>query len=168
VRELVDLSRRRAFADLLAGSLHLSPAAVRNVDAPPTSKASLALFDEQTAGGGPRKPDAAPAPGIAWGVQGEDLFVAAGTSAPQLLSAEASPRRHVGDDPRAARSLAALGQNASFAVVAEPLRFDATRSEPDSASAAVFAWGKKGELVWARLELADLLLRELLRLKAGL
>ncbi len=168
VRELVDLSHRRAFADMLSGSLHLSPANVRGVDAPPVAKASLALFEAKASGGGPHRPDAGPSPGIAWGVQGDDLFVAAGTSAAQLLSAEAAPHRRVGDDPRTARSLAALGPSASFAVLAEPLRFDPTRSEPDSAAAAAFAWGRKGEGAWARLELADLLLRELLRLKAGL
>jgi hypothetical protein len=167
VRELIDLSHRRAFADMLSGSLHLSPATVRGFDAPPVAKASLALFEEKASGGGPRRPDAGPSPGIAWGVQGEDLFVVAGTSAPQLLSAEAAPHRRVGDDPRAARSLAALGPSASFAVLAEPLRFDPTRSEPDSAAAAAFAWGRKGEGAWARLELADVLLRELLRLRLG-
>jgi len=167
VRELVDLSHRRAFEDLLAGSLHLSPASVRSVDAPAVGKATLALFDERT-GAGSRKPDGAGAPGIAWGVNGGDLLVAAGTSAPQLLAAEAAPSRRAGDDPRVARALAALGPNASFVVLAEPLRFDPTRAEPDSRAPAVFAWGRKGDRAWARLELADVLLRELLRLKAGL
>ncbi len=167
VRELVDLSHRRAFEDLLAGSLHLSPATVRSVDAPAVGKATLALFDER-GGGASRKPDGAGALGIAWGVNGADLLAAAGTSAQQLLAAGAAPPRRVGDDPRVARALAALGQNATFVVLAEPLRFDPTRAEPDSRAPAVFAWGRKGGGAWARLELADVLLRELLRLKAGL
>jgi hypothetical protein len=165
VRELVDLTHRRALQELLAGSLHLSPGAVRSVDAPPVGKASLATFSDPTAGGS-RKPEGVL--GVAWGVHDGELLVAAGAAAPQLLSAEAAPTRKVGDDPRAARALLALGQRATFAVFAEPLRLDPARGEPDAASPAVFAWGRKGDGVWARLELADLLLRELLRLKAGL
>jgi hypothetical protein len=167
VRELVDLSHRHAFQDLLAGSLHLSPAAVRPLDAPSVDKASLALFVDRTPGGA-AKPAAASSLGIVWGVHGADLVVAAGTSAPQLLAASAVPSRRMGGDPRSARALAALGDRASFAVLAEPLRLDPTRGEPDSAAPAVFAWGRKGEAAWARLELADVLLREVLRLKAGL
>lgn len=167
VRELVDLSHRRALQDLLAGSLHLSPAAVRSVDVPPVGKASLAMFTDSAAGGN-LKPGGAGAPGIAWGVHEGELLVAAGTAAPQLLSAEAAPPRRLGDDPRSARALVALGQRATFAVLAEPLRFEPTRGEPEATAPAVFAWGRKGDAAWARLELADVLLRELLRLKAGL
>jgi len=165
VRELVDLTHRRALQDMLAGSLHLSPGAVRSVDAPPAGKVSLATFTDPTGAGG-HKPEGVL--GVAWGVHEGELLVAAGTSAPQLLSAEAAPARRVGDDPRSARALLALGQRATFAVFAEPLRLDPTRGEPDAASPAVFSWGRKGEQAWARLELADVLLRELLRLKAGL
>jgi hypothetical protein len=167
VREIVDLSHRRAFEDLLAASLHLSPAAVRSVDAPPVARASLAVFGQQIAGGA-GKPDGAGAPGIAWGVHEGTLLVAAGTSAPQLLSAEAAPPRKLGDDPRSARALAALGQKATLVLFGEPLRLDPTRGEPDSRAPAVLAWGRKGDDAWGRLELADVLLRELLRLKAGL
>ena len=88
-------------------------------------------------------------------------------AAPPLLSAEAAPPRRLGDDPRSARALAALGRSATFVVFAEPLRLDATRREPDSSAPAVFAWGRKGDGAWARLELADVVLRELIRRKAG-
>jgi hypothetical protein len=165
VRELVDLSHRRALEDLLAGSLHVSPATVRSVDAPPVGKASLALFtDPATAR---RKPEGLASLGVAWGAQEGELLVAAGTAAAPLLSAEAAPPRRVGDDPRNARALAALGQRATFAVFAEPLRLDPTRREPDSTAPAVFAWGRKGDGAWARVELADVLLRELIKRKAG-
>jgi hypothetical protein len=137
------------------------------VDAPPVGKASLALFTELTAGGN-RKPEAPGAPGVAWGVHDGELLVSAGTAAPQLLSAEAAPPRRMGDDPRTSRALLALGQRATFVLLAEPLRFDPARSEPDATAPAIFAWGRKGDDAWARLELADVLLRELLRLKAGL
>jgi hypothetical protein len=170
VRELVDLSHRRALQDMLAGSLHVSPATVRSVDAPPVGKASLALFADATPGGagGARKPDGAGGLGVAWGVHEGELLVAGGKAAPQLLSAEAGPPRTIGDDPRTARALAALGQRATLAILAEPLRLDPTRREPDATAPVMFAWGRKGDGAWARLELADVLLRELIRLKAGL
>jgi hypothetical protein len=164
VRELVDLSRRRGFHELLAGSLHLSPGAVRTTDAAPLGKVTLATFTDAAAAG---KPDAAGL-GVAWGAHEGQLLLAAGTAAPQLLSAEASPVRRVGDDPRSARALAALGENASITVFAQPLRLVPTRADADASAPAVFAWGRKGGAPWARLELADVLLRELLRLKAGL
>jgi len=97
-----------------------------------------------------------------------ELLVAGGKAAPQLLSAEAGPPRTIGDDPRTARALAALGQRATLAILAEPLRLDPTRREPDATAPVMFAWGRKGDGAWARLELADVLLRELIRLKAGL
>ena len=163
VRELVELSHRRGFHDLLAG-LHLSPGAVRSADAPPLGKVSLAPFTEE---GGKGKPEAAGL-GIAWGVHDGELLLAAGMAAPQLLSAGAAPPRRVGDDPRTARALAALGRDASLVLVAQPLRFVPARADAEASAPAVFGWGRKGGGAWARLELADVLLRELLRLKAGL
>jgi hypothetical protein len=72
-------------------------------------------------------------------------------------------------DARAARALDALHEDASFAVFARPLLFDPSRFGADAARApAVLAWGRKAGGPWARVELADLVLRELLHLKSGL
>jgi hypothetical protein len=171
VRQLVDLSHRRAAQDLLSGSLHLAPASITTAEVPSLGKATVATFpwgDVKTA----RREGASaplPPPAVAWAVQGGDLLIAAGLAAPQLLSLEASPVRRVADDERSARALAAIGSDASFAVYAQPLRFDPARSGGDAAPApAVFAWGRKGGDAWARLDVADTLLRELVRLQAGL
>jgi len=165
VRELVDLSHRRPLQDLLATSLHLGPASVTSVDTPPLGKVSLATFVDLAAS--PRKPDASGALGVAWGMHDSELLVAAGPMAPQLLLTESAPPKRLGDDPRSAGVLAALGSNVTLAVFAQPLRFEAAHAA-DSSAPAVIAWGRKGDGLWGRLDLADTLLRELLRLNAGL
>jgi hypothetical protein len=98
-----------------------------------------------------------------------DLLVAAGEHAAKLLGSEAAPAVHLGDDPRAAAALAALGNDATFTLLTEPLRLDVTRGASHEAAAAlVFAWGRRGGDAWAHLHIADELLRELVRMKAGL
>ena len=163
-RELVDLSHRRAFHELLAG-LHLSPGAAPERRRSPVGKVSLVPFGEE---GGKGKVEGAGL-GVAWGVHDGELLLAAGPAAPQLLATEAAPPRRLGDDPRNARALAALGQSASLTVLAQPLRFTPRRAPtPTPPPPRCFAWGRKGDGAWARLELADVLVRELLRVKAGL
>jgi hypothetical protein len=98
-----------------------------------------------------------------------ELLVAAGEHASKLLGSAAAPPTRLGDDPRIAAALAALGSDASFTLVTEPLRLDATRGASHEAAAAlVFAWGRRGGDAWARVDAADELLRELVRMKAGL
>ena len=94
-------------------------------------------------------------------------MVAIGDAAPQLLAAQAAPAATLGEDPGVARAIADLGSDAAFALVAQPLRLDPARAEVGSAPAIV-AVGRRGGDLWARLELADGLLRELVRLGAGL
>jgi hypothetical protein len=173
VRELVDLTHRRAFSAELSGSLHLSPASVATVDVPDVGKASVATLawaSPDVAAPRNGKREAVPAPAIAWGVHDGELLLAAGFAAPQLLSAEAAASKRIGDDARNARALAALGADASFAVFAQPLRLDPAHGGDASATSApaLAAWGRKGADAWLRIELADVLLRELIRLKAGL
>jgi hypothetical protein len=168
VRELVDLSHRRAFADLLAGAVHLSPASVATADVPSLGKATVATFPwalKDAGGKGPRR-EAPPVPGVAWGVRDGQLVLAAGFAAAPLLSAGAAPAHVVGDDARAARALAALGADASLAVYAQPLRLDAVRSADAASAPAVAGWGRKGGDAWLRIELADALVREVVRWSA--
>jgi hypothetical protein len=94
--------------------------------------------------------------------------VAAGFAAAPLLTAAAAPAHVVGDDPRAANALAALGADASVAVYAQPLRLDAVRAADGASAPAVAGWGRKGGDAWLRVELADALVREAVRLRGGM
>jgi hypothetical protein len=163
-RDLVDLSRRGPARDLLGGSLHLSPASFATADVAGVGKATVATFAPTSAkGSGP------PGLGLAWALHDGLLQVAAGPSPAALLASGASPAQHLADDPRAALAIQALHDDATFAVFARPLRFDASRSGADlSREPAVVAWGRRADGPWARVELADAVLRELLHLKAGL
>jgi len=165
VRELLDLSHRPAFEAQLSGSMHLGPAAVAPADVPSVSKASLARFAAR--GGGEGHPS--PPLGVAWGLHDGELLLAAGGAATGLLASEAAPAKRLGDEPRMGRLLAGLGADATLALVAQPLRFDPVRAGSDEALAPLaIAWGRKGGDAWLRVELAGALLRELIRLKAGL
>jgi hypothetical protein len=166
VREIVDLSRRQAFRQLLAGSLHLGPSAVATAEVPILGKANVATF--AVLGPNGKSGAAAAGLGVAWGVHDGELLVAGGSSPASLLAGEVSAPTRVGDTPRSARAIAALGNDATIALFAQPLRLDPRRAGDAASGPAVVAWGKKGESAWARLELADVLLREWLRLKAGL
>lgn len=166
VREWIDLTRRPVLADPLRSLLQIRPPTVTTASVPDVTDATVATF----------APPKGAALGVAWGMHDGELLVAAGEHAPKLLGAEATPPARLGDDPRVAAALAALGSDASFTVVSEPLRLDATRSasarpataENEAAAALVFAWGRRGGDAWARVDVADELLRELVRMKAGL
>jgi hypothetical protein len=162
VRELVSLLQRPVFGDPVAAALSLGPASIGSADVPSFGSATVATFPPR---GGPREPKA-PALGVAWGVHDADLLLAIGDAAPQLLAAQATPAATLGDDPVIARAIADLGSDAAFSLVAQPLRLDPARAEVGSAP-AVIAVGRRGGDLWARLELADGLLRELVRLGAG-
>jgi hypothetical protein len=165
VRELVDLTHRHAFEALLSGALHAAPSVVAGTDVPSVSRASLATF---AMSGQDKHSHAAPL-GVAWGLHEGDLLVAAGGAPTAMLAAEASPAKHLGDDPRTAHVVESLGADVAFALIARPLRFDPVRSGGDAGLApAVLAWGRRGTDAWLRVELGGALLRELLRLKAGL
>ena len=166
VRELVDLSHRRALEDLLSGKLHVAPSAVAPADVPSVAEASLATF---AASGVDKRARPSPPLGVAWGLHDGELLVAAGDAATGLLAAEAAPARRLGDDPRTARVLRSLGTDVAFAVIAQPLRFDPVRGAGDAGLApAVLGWGQRGGDAWLRVELGGALIRELVRLKAGL
>jgi hypothetical protein len=164
VRELVGLLRRPALGEPLGRALSLGPEAIGPASVPNFGSATLASFGPPRATAQPAAP---PSFGIAWGVRDADLFVAAGDGAARLLSTQASPEAKLADDPAVARALAALGSDAAVALVAQPLRFDPVRAEAGSAP-AVFALGRRGGDLWVHLDVADLLLRELVRLGAGL
>jgi hypothetical protein len=166
VRELVDLSHHHAFEVLLSGALHAAPSAVVAADVPSVTRATLATF---AVSGADKHPPASPPLGVAWGLHDGDLLVAAGAGATAMLAAQAAPARRLGDDPRTAHVVESLGADVAFALLARPLRFDPVRGTGDAGLApALLAWGRKGNDAWLRVELGGALLRELVRLKAGL
>jgi hypothetical protein len=159
VREWLDLVRRPVLGEPLRALLQLGPPTVTTTRVPDVTDASLATF------AAPKGPPL----GVAWGMRDGELLLAAGEHAPKLLGTESAPEARLGDDPRVGAALAALGSDASFTLVTEPLRLDATRGASHEAAAAlVFAWGRRGGDAWARVDAADELLRELVRMKAGL
>jgi hypothetical protein len=106
--------------------------------------------------------------GVAWGVRGDQLLAVAGEHADQRLAAQLSAGR-IADDPRVGKALSALGSDASLVLLAEPLRLDPARAASDAArSPAVIAWGRRDGHAWLRVDVGDELLRELVRLRAGL
>jgi hypothetical protein len=163
LRELFELSHRRALAEPLSTLLHLAPVTLGSVEMSGGGTAALATF--ATTAGPPAK--SAPLLGISWMVSNGDLLLAAGRSAPELLATQASAAR-LGDDVPVTRALAALGDGVNCAWLAQPLRLDGARSGPAESAPMVLAWGMRGTDVWIRFELADPLLREALRLSAGL
>ncbi len=159
VREMVELLRRPALGEPLSRLLGLGGAQIGPTTVAGVTDAAAASFGP--AGKSPL--------GIAWGTHEGRLLVAAGEQAPHLLQAEAGPAHRLGDDPRIGRALSALGSDASLVLLAMPLRVDATRAASDAGKApAVVAWGRKGTDAWLRLEAAGELLREAVRLQAGL
>jgi hypothetical protein len=167
VRELVGLVQRPAFGDFVAARFSLGPpsiAAAGTAAFGGGGGATVATFSPRN---GPRDPKAS-AFGVAWGVRDEGLSLAIGDAAAQLLAAQATPKATLGDDPLVARAIADLGSDAAFSLVAQPLRLDPARGQEGAGSApAVVAVGRRGGDLWARVEIADPLLRELVRLGAG-
>jgi len=159
VREWIDLARRPVLGEPLRSLFQLGPPTVTTTSVADVTDATLATF----------APPKGPSLGVAWGMHDGELLVAAGAHAPKLLGAQATPPARLGDDPRLAAALAALGSDASFTLVSEPLRLDSTRGASHEAVAPlVFAWGRRGGDAWARVDAANELLRELVRMKAGL
>jgi hypothetical protein len=161
VRELVELARSPALKEPLATLLHVGPPALSTSDAPGGGKATLASFAPLGAQAG----GAATKLGLAWTVLGGEVVVAGGSASPELL---APPSGRLGDDPRAARALSAVGANATFALVAQPLRLDPARGAAAGSAPLVLAWGRADAAVWARIEIADPLLAQAVGLRGGL
>lgn len=156
LRGLMELGGRPVFASPLHATFGLAAPSVAAAKVDGLTDASLATF-------GSKSPL-----GVAWGAADERLVAVASEHANQRLASLASSPR-LGDDPRVARALSALGSDASFVVLAEPLRIDASRAASDAAhSPALVAWGRRDGKAWLRLDVGDELLREGVRLQAGL
>jgi hypothetical protein len=95
--------------------------------------------------------------GMAWGVRGGELHVAGGLDAARLLSDAASTASPLSSDPRASGWLRALGSDVTFALLAHPCTLGGCLAT-DAAAPLMVAWGKHGESIWGRVEVADALL----------
>jgi hypothetical protein len=175
VRAVLELPRRPVLAAPLGSSLHLLPPTFSSADVPGLGKVTLATFAEKVDAAKARHDTSgARSPlGVAWAVHDGELLAAAGEGAPQLLASAgagaaggASPGT-LGDDPRSARALSALGADVTFALLAQPLRLDPARGDAGGAAPTVLAWGRRDGSAWAHVDLADALIRELVRLGAG-
>ena len=156
LRGLIDLGGRPVFASPLHATFALGAPSVAAAKVDGLTEAFLAAF-------GSKSPL-----GVAWGAADDRLVAVAAEHADKRLASLASSPR-LGDDPRVARALSALGSDASFVVLAEPLRIDASRAASDAAhSPALLAWGRRDGKAWLRLDVGDELLREGVRLQAGL
>jgi hypothetical protein len=105
--------------------------------------------------------------GLAWIVEGGVLSFATGDTPLATLGATVRPDRKLGDEPAIARSFAALASNASTVLVVQPLRFDAARANLPAAPLLV-ALGRKDKDAMLRIDIANGLLRELVRRQMGL
>ncbi len=94
---------------------------------------------------------------VTWASKPGELFVGAGDDSNALVASAAAPLHALGDDAKAKAALARLGGNASFAVVARPLR----ASLSPRSDVGLLAFGKRGDdgVVW--LDVAGVLLRQL-------
>lgn len=105
--------------------------------------------------------------GVAWLIGGGVLSLATGDSPVAALRASAQPDRKLEDEPAVARSFAALANQASTALIVQPLRFDPTRANLPAAP-LFFALGRKDKDATLRVDIANGLLRELARREMGL
>ena len=102
--------------------------------------------------------------GVAWAVSGGELLAGAGPDGAAVLATLAAPGARVADDARSARMLSALGERATFVLFARPLRLDPRRANSPSAP-VVLAWGRDGGDMWGRVDVSDVLVSEIARLR---
>jgi hypothetical protein len=159
VREVLELSRVPALRAPLADWFRRLPV----VFGPKAAAASMATTATFAATGDPagRSPL-----GVAWEAFAGEVTIGVGARPLDRLADVTSPRARWGDDARMARVLAGLGALTTFAVVAQPLRFDSAARSTASAPLAL-AWGRQGPDPCARIDIADELLVAGVRFGAG-
>jgi hypothetical protein len=154
VREALDLTTTAGFKEPLQSLLRVQGVSFSD-EAAAGTRAHVATFarDKSSA-----------KLGVAWTVIGGEVRIVAGESPTEMI---ASPSKKLADEPTVASYLAALETNASLVLVAQPLRFDPKRAALPAAP-LVCAAGRAGEAGWARVQIADALLREVSKSQMGL
>jgi hypothetical protein len=108
----------------------------------------------------------APPAGVAWSTEGGTVSLALGTEPLVTFKTSARPDKKLRDDPLVARFTTNVGATASTFVVVQPLRYDSKRAHLGAAPVAAAVSRKDGDAI-VRLEVSDLLLRELSRYFMG-
>jgi hypothetical protein len=165
VHDLFALSKRPPLRTLLEGAFHVGPA----VFDPDGGGVSSATFSRVDGGRSPNVPNghASGSPGAAWSVnQGELSLVVGPEPLRRMVQAAPTPPLQA-DDPRTARVLSAVGEGVAWALLAQPLRFGRTGAAAPSAPLVVAGGARAGGL-WARVDVADELFAEGVRLGGGL
>ena len=168
VRDVLELSRLPPVRAPLDDLFHLGPLAFGRA----AGNVRIATFAPPEP---PGRAAGASREGVAWSVAAGDVTVAAGAEPLGLLTEATSRTGTWGDDARMARALAAVGDSAAFVALARPLRFGGRGAGGAGGSGAgetgaplVVAWGRRLGRPWARVDLADELLTEGVRLGAPL
>ncbi len=163
MRGLVELAGRAAFRELLAGD-HIAAPVIGGAEVPGAEAGMLATFPRAR---GSARWGRHPSAGLAWALRDGDLLAVLGEDPLRLLAAVTSPPAALGGDPRAVRALAALADSVTFTLLAQPLRLDSAYDRRDGAP-LVLAWGKRQGDFWARVDLADALVTEMVRRRSTL
>jgi hypothetical protein len=104
---------------------------------------------------------------LAWVVSSDTLALAAGREPLVTLRVGQKPEQGLGDEPVIARALAPLGDTASAVVLAQPLKFDATRAHLPTAPVVV-AVGRREKDGYVHVGVGFGVLREVARRQMGL
>jgi hypothetical protein len=167
LRDGVELLQRPAFKGPLEAFLHVKEITLASADVPSVGKAQLATFVRAA-----DKSDKSGAPpskiGAAWIVKDGRLAAVVSEEAPAFLGATSAQTRKLGDDPRLATAVRALGNDVTFAFVSRPLALGITTS--GSPAPVLIATGRQSGtpgIAFARIEVADVLLREAIKLSGG-
>jgi hypothetical protein len=162
VHDLFALSKRPPLRTLLEGPLHVGPA----VFGPDTGGVSSATFSPVDGRRAPNAPNGSP--GAVWSVEGDRLSLVVGPEPLRRMTQAAAPTPPMqADDARTARVLSAVGEGVAWALLAQPLRFGRTGAAAPSAPFVVAGGARAGGL-WARVDVADELFAEGVRLGGGL
>jgi len=104
--------------------------------------------------------------GLAYVVSQGTLLAGGGSEPTVTLKVGAQPDHKLGEEPAMKRFTAALGNDASTLLIAQPFRLDPKRSNLPVSPVGV-AIGRKGSDAFVRIDIADLLLREAARWQMG-
>lgn len=166
-RDIVGLTSVPAFANPLATMLHVRAKGVAALDVPGLTGATLATFVRESPSRGKGNDKDGPAGfGVAWGLAKGNLEIALAEDAPKTLAASALPSATLADDPRIAGALKSFGAEANFTAIAEPAVASQAPGQPGPG--VVVASGRHGQEGWARIDVADAILREIVKRQTGL
>lgn len=160
VGSLADLARSPAFKE----PLRIKAAQRTTGEAPAVGKCDVLDVTLEGRGKGPDTKV-----GLAWTVEGGKLTAALGVEPLDLVARAARPAKKLADTKALVSYVGAVGKDASFVFFAQPFLADARH--PPAPAPALVAWGVApggdGKR-WARLDVSDKVLREVLKKQLGL